>query len=498
MSSYPFLTRQMNHEFVVGKYTLESLTNGMYSSPLDLYREYIQNAVDSIDEAIAKHIVRRRDTRIDITIDTENSQIIIRDNGCGISSHIAARMLIDIGNSKKNRMSSRGFRGIGRLAGLGYCDTLTFITSADGEDVRSTISFDAAHLKQMLIPGSTDDGSIYDVIDAVVTQSQEQEKINSHYFEVVMTGVSLQNELASYENVETYLTQNAPLPFHPEFQWGHTVRSKVEIAGYKIPAYNIYLNYNGKSEKLYKPYRDLIVSDRVKKLDDNIHDIQTRVFGDPKRPLAILWYASTNFYGTIIDPAIKGLRIRQGNILIGNNTTCAHFFKEERFNGWVIGEIHVVDPSLIANSRRDNFEQNDAYFELAEEARNCAAEITKELRRLSNSRSLSAEKKAVLEAETIDDVNGLSVEDMDFACESSEYFLMNVSDGDLEAENDFINKLSMILDQKNRQTKYTAININDKLTVEQRKVLERVFDVISQTYEEREAQKFINLIAMKF
>ena len=35
----------MEHELVIGKYTLESLTNGMYASPLDLYREYIQNAV---------------------------------------------------------------------------------------------------------------------------------------------------------------------------------------------------------------------------------------------------------------------------------------------------------------------------------------------------------------------------------------------------------------------------------------------------------------------
>lgn len=38
----------MNRDVVVGKYTLETLTNGMYSNSLDLYREYIQNAVDSM------------------------------------------------------------------------------------------------------------------------------------------------------------------------------------------------------------------------------------------------------------------------------------------------------------------------------------------------------------------------------------------------------------------------------------------------------------------
>ena len=43
----------MKHDLIIGKYTLESITNGMYASPLDFYREYIQNAVDSIDDAIS-------------------------------------------------------------------------------------------------------------------------------------------------------------------------------------------------------------------------------------------------------------------------------------------------------------------------------------------------------------------------------------------------------------------------------------------------------------
>ena len=43
------------------------------------------------------------------------------------------KRLIDIGNSKKDRTNSRGFRGIGRLAGLGYCNQLVFSTSYLGE-----------------------------------------------------------------------------------------------------------------------------------------------------------------------------------------------------------------------------------------------------------------------------------------------------------------------------------------------------------------------------
>lgn len=488
----------MTQSFVVGKYTLESLTNGMYSSPMDLYREYIQNAVDSIDDAVRSGLVEKSAARIDISIDTTTSTIRIRDNGCGISVDNAARLLVDIGNSKKSRATSRGFRGIGRLAGLGYCDSLSFMTSASGEERKSIIAFDAKHLKQLLIPGTNDDDSIYDVIDMVVTKQIQPEKATKHYFEVVLSGVSLQNELTAYNALKDYLTQNIPLPFHPDFQWGRTILSKVAIGGYKVPEYNVFLHYNGKSEQLYKPYRDVIVSDRVKKLDDNIHDIQLNVLGPKEAPLAILWYASTNFYGTIIDTTIKGLRIRQGNILIGNNTTCAQFFKEERFNGWVIGEIHVLHDGLIANSRRDNFEQNEQYFQLSDEIQECAAAITKELRKLSYDRSLSSAKKAVVEAAIADDVNGLAVEDMNFACDTDEFTLMHKSDCDLEAETDFVDKLSLILGQKSRQTKYTAININDRLTVEQRRVLERVFDIICQEYTGTESQAFINTIASKF
>ena len=42
----------MQSEIKIGKYTLESLTTGMYTDPKIIYREYIQNSVDAIEEAI--------------------------------------------------------------------------------------------------------------------------------------------------------------------------------------------------------------------------------------------------------------------------------------------------------------------------------------------------------------------------------------------------------------------------------------------------------------
>ena len=62
---------------------------------------------------------------------TEN-QIVITDNGLGIPTAEVEKTLISIGNSKKSSESSRGFRGIGRLAALSYCQRLTFSTSFKG------------------------------------------------------------------------------------------------------------------------------------------------------------------------------------------------------------------------------------------------------------------------------------------------------------------------------------------------------------------------------
>ena len=486
----------MKHELIIGKYTLESLTNGMYASPLDMYREYVQNAVDSLDEAMIRGIECPDRLSIDITIDAENRVVTIRDNGVGVPSESATTTLLDIGNSQKSRMISRGFRGIGRLAGLSYCDKLTFKTSVKGEEVATIIEFDAQLLKGLLSPGSNDGASVADVIQRIVTVKTEKETSNRRYFEVRLDGVWNEAGLVAPEVVETYLIQHAPLRFSDQFKWGRTIVEKMRLAGYAIPQYKVSLN----GRILFKPYADSFISDRVKRNTDLIRDIKVEAFYRKEKLSAVLWYAKTNFFGTIIDNTIKGLRIRQGNILIGDKGSCSSLFKEERFNGWMIGELHVLDPDMIVNSRRDGFEKNSAYFELLSNFRDWAFEVSKEIRHLSYERSLSITKKAIATAEQIEDFadeNELYSEDLAYAEDYSESAALDQAESDELAETDFISKLSMLLNQKKFHTKYTALNINSKLTGEQRKILERVFDLIMQEYDRESAEKFVNTISAK-
>ena len=236
----------------------------------------------------------------------------------------------------------------------------------------------------------------------------------------------------------------------------------------------------------------------IKKIEDRIKEIEVKPFYSNGKMIAILWYARTSFYGTILDNTIKGIRIRQGNILIGDKSSCNSLFKEERFNGWMIGELYVLDSELIANSRRDDFEKNDAYYTLVELFQEWAFAQSKEIRHISYERSLSREKQAVAEAETIDDINDLCTEDLSYEMEFGESDFIDESESDDVATTDYLGKLTQLLGQKKTQTRYTALNINPRLTMEQRKSLERVFDLIQEKYEHDQAEEFINYISRKY
>lgn len=461
---------------------------------LSTFIENIFKAVDSIDAAIMEKLERPEYFEIAININPEKNTLSIFDNGRGLCQNHAISTLIDIGNSNKQRAQNRGFRGIGRLAGLGYCDELVFITSFAGEDSKTIVRYNAKLLRELLLISNEDNVSVHDVMKQIVSIEKSSEKASRHYFEVKMLGVTCNNGLMDEDVVRDYLIQHSPLPFDKEFKWRSTIQEKVRIAGYIIPTYCICLN----GEELYKPYSDSFVSDRVKKISDSIQDIQVKKFYRGEILSAVLWYAHTAFYGTINDNTVKGIRIRQGNILIGDRSTCNSYFKEERFNGWIIGELHVLDPDLIVNSRRDDFEKNEAYYTLIRVFKEWAFSVSKDIRRISYERSLSREKKAVVEAQSFEDVNDLCYEDYGYAEDTTESDFLDSGESEVVAEMDYMDKLSLLIDQKRTQTRYRALNINFKLTMEQRKVLERVFDLIQQEYSDQEAESFINTIARNF
>ena len=82
----------------IGIDLLKMLMLQLYSNPRCIYREYIQNALDSINDAVRLGILTKvKDGHVNINISSNN--ITIEDNGTGIKADCAVKYLTDIANS---------------------------------------------------------------------------------------------------------------------------------------------------------------------------------------------------------------------------------------------------------------------------------------------------------------------------------------------------------------------------------------------------------------
>lgn len=225
----------------IGKFTLESLTTGMYNEPETCYREYIQNAVDSLDVAIKQNLITTDECRIEIIVDEENHLVSVKDNGTGIKNSSVGKTLLDIGNSTKLHTINRGFRGIGRLGGLSYCKQLSFCTTAKGEKVKTIVSFDCEKLKKLLIPGQGDEHTLQSVIEAVTSVNVLAEQEAAHYFIVKMEEVDDISSLLDLDIVKDYISQVAPVPFRKNFYWASEIRQELNERGLTIAEYPIFI-----------------------------------------------------------------------------------------------------------------------------------------------------------------------------------------------------------------------------------------------------------------
>lgn len=385
----------------VGKYTLESLTTGMYSDPKIVYREYIQNSVDSLEHAVSLGMLEQQGMRIDIIVNADESCISIKDNGTGISAAEAAQTLMNVGSSKKRNANNRGFRGIGRLGGMSYCNTLVFTTSAENEKVKTVISFDCKKLRHLLVPGEYEDMSLSAVLEEITTIETFPEKEEKHYLCVEMVDVNGFSDLLDIDAARSYISQVAPLPYQSRhFIYTSQLKSYLSDNGYIVEEFPIFVGENESDlEPVYKPNKSRFRSDRGKRTVDEISSMKYFDVTVEGELYALGWYGNCGWYGFLSEKEISGFRVRKGNILIGDSHTMNAIFKEARFNGWTQGEIFIVTDKLIPNARRDDFEQNDAYYKFMEALSNSVGtEIARTIREASLTRN-NPNAKALREIE---------------------------------------------------------------------------------------------------
>ena len=356
----------------IGKNVIENLTTAMYENAYTVYREYIQNSADSIDKAIAAGIVNEKDAIIDINIEYNKRRITINDNAMGIPAEIFVKKLTDIADSQKDRTKEKGFRGIGRLAGVGYCDTLIFKSSYKGENVESVIEWDGKKLRDVLAD-TTQHPSASDFVDDITYSYQNEANMDEHYFEVIMEGVIPESDdLLDKGAVIEYLESVAPIPFATFFLYKSKIYEFCRNNNLKIDEYTIQVNGN----QLFKPYKTKIYdgTSGSTKVVDEIKDVEFREFyASNGRRLAWMWFGISKFEQQIKPMnKMRGIRLRKENIQIGDENTLGaspKFFKEPRGNCYFVGEIYAVDSELIPNARRDYFKTNATTKEFEVEVR---------------------------------------------------------------------------------------------------------------------------------
>lgn len=374
-------------EIVVGKYTLESLSTGMYSDPRAIYREYIQNSTDSIDKAISEGILSEDNAEIHISISQKERRISIRDNGTGIAQQYVRNTLSDVGNSTKDYTKDRGFRGIGRLGGLAYCDNLYFITSVRGESVKTIMKWNCKRMKELVSPANHEISDIVGVIDAITEISTDNEDAELHYFEVIMENViSSADVLVDEEEIKTYLSLVAPVDFDSQkFRQAKKIKEFFAEKKQALPCYKVF--FGDRRLPIYKLYTqrlDTRVGIKKAKETEYIRDIEFLYQEDDKgKPLYIGWLAITEFSGQINDEKLRGIRLRKNNILIGNEQSFSSYFPSEGHtaNRMFAGEVHVLSTEIIPNSQRDDFEPSMALDNMKFLLSEWAGEINRKYRR---------------------------------------------------------------------------------------------------------------------
>lgn len=348
----------MAHQTKIGKHLIEMLMFNLYADNRVIYREYVQNASDSIQLAIKQGILTPEDAHI--TVHIEMGKISIEDNGTGISVNDSERILKDIANSQKDE-SQAGRFGIGRLSGGGYCRTLIFETSLKGENQKSVLSFNVDNIRQ-IINDPDHQPSASEIIDENTTFRVENEDADLHYFKVTLKGVlpEYANIICNEQLVTDYLREVAPIKFEASFK--HNIldceidnEENAEVRDYYNNLDCITLTVNNKLD-IRKPYKSKIQSAKNDKIEHvRFFVIKDAQYGD----LAWGWAGITPFSEVIKEPddnAVVGFRLRLHNILIGtkNHFDEQRVFKQSRSNKYFVGEVHVINKNIKPTPQRDD------------------------------------------------------------------------------------------------------------------------------------------------
>src|SRR5262249_9285417 len=163
--------------------------------------------VDSLDEIDGNEQAELH--RVEIRIDVAERRVLIRDNGVGVSNSDFVRKMTAIGASDKRSREARGFPGVGRLSGLGYCREPIFRSKGAGDPEVLSMTWNGRRFREILRDPNYL-GQLSDVVsDVTTTRSTSSATTDPAFFEVELGGLArIRNDvLLNADSVSKYLSQ---------------------------------------------------------------------------------------------------------------------------------------------------------------------------------------------------------------------------------------------------------------------------------------------------
>lgn len=348
----------------IGAFVLETLTLGMYGEPRHTVREYVQNSFDSIRAAQRTRFLRDRGR---VTIAFGADQISILDNGLGVPAAQAWRTLTSVGASKKDRQRDAGFRGIGRLAGMAYCDELVFRTTFPGETAVTRVTFDCAKLLKAMSPDEGGDVELAALLGTAIRLSTEAAPADEeqHFFEVILKGLATAPDaLTDAQKVTAYLAETVPVEFAPDWARKESIESEYRTYfGASLETIDVFVVAHGETNQIYKPYGDDYSHAKGKM------QLRSIEFFSGEDNAYWGWVGRLSESAAVTDWSTRGLRIRVRNIQVDGTEIFEKLFTQvkpsySRFSSYYVGEIHIDPEKVVPNARRDGFEETDEWINI--------------------------------------------------------------------------------------------------------------------------------------
>ena len=371
---------------LVGGDILNLITTGMYHNPLAIYREYLQNTADAVRSSSDP-------TCVQITVDSARRRVTIRDNGPGLSYSDALRDLVPIACSRKRRGTHRGFRGIGRLSGLAFAETVTFRTRTAEKQPITQVRWDGNALRDRAVQTKQTERIIRNCIEVTTLESEGWPE---HFFEVEIADVARHAAglILNRDMVRAYIGEVCPVPMAPDFPFVSRIEDLFDHTDRPLTLHVMLTNDETsvtRHQGANIPYSE--------GREDPFSEFETFKIPatDGNVIAAVCWVAHASYLGAIPKVlGLRGIRAREGNIQIGNENVFDHLFPEERFNRWCVGEVHILDPRILPNSRRDYFEPGPHTRNLENHLKAVAKAIANRCRKASVGRNRLRKLSATL------------------------------------------------------------------------------------------------------